>query len=144
MSDQYAIVLFDGQCAFCDRAVKWIIAHDRHARLRFAARQSATGQRLLAAHGLPPEGVGSMILIDSGRVSTHSTGVLRIAGKLGFPWKLASMFLLIPRFIRDAGYNFIARRRQRLSRGAACALPTPAERARILDDVSGPAEPSRA
>ncbi|HSU68997.1 MAG TPA: DUF393 domain-containing protein, partial [Tepidisphaeraceae bacterium] len=68
MPEPYSIVLFDGECAFCDRSVKWIIGHDPSARLRFVSRQSALGQQLLARHGLPPEGVESMILIDEDSV----------------------------------------------------------------------------
>ncbi len=136
MRDSYSIVLFDGECAFCDRSVKWVIKHDKAGRMRFASRQSAVGQQLLAEHGLPPEGVESLILIDGERVSTHSTGTLRIAGKLPFPWKLAKVFLLVPRFIRDFFYRAVAKRRYKIA-GAieACTVPTDEQRERILDRI---------
>lgn len=134
MPDSYAIVLFDGECAFCDRSVKWLIKHDRAGRVRFAARQSPLGQHLLAMHGLPPEGVESLILINGTRVSTHSTGALRIAGMLPFPWKAGAVFLLLPRFIRDFFYRAIAKRRYKIAgKIETCAVPTPEQRARILD-----------
>lgn len=133
MPQPYAIVLFDGECAFCDRSVKWIIDHDRQGRFRFAPRQSPTGQRLLAEHGLPPEGVESMILIDGGKVRTHSTAVLHIAGKLPFPWKLGSAFLLVPPFARDFAYRAMAKRRYKIAgKMPVCALPTMEQRSRIL------------
>ena len=135
MSEPYSIILFDGECAFCDRSVKWIINHDPAMRFRFAARQSPAGQRFLAEHGLPPEGVESLILIEGPKVSTHSTGVLRIAGKLPFPWKIARIFLLVPSPIRDFFYRALARRRYRIAgKMEACELPTPEQRERILDD----------
>jgi predicted DCC family thiol-disulfide oxidoreductase YuxK len=84
MSASFAIIVFDGQSAFCDRSVKWIIRHGRSARFRFTPRQSAAGQQILARNGLPPEGVESMILVEGSRVSTHSTAVLRIASGLLF------------------------------------------------------------
>jgi len=136
MPDPYAIVVFDGECAFCDRSVKWIIDHDRAGRFRFAARQSPVGQRLLAEHGLPPQGVESMVLVDGPRVSTHSTAVLRIAGRLPFPWKAAAVFQLLPRSIRDFFYRQVAKRRYRIAgKMPVCSVPSPEQRGRILDEV---------
>src|SRR5579859_5176832 len=138
MSEPYSIVLFDGECAFCDRSVKWIINHDPAGRFRFAARQSPAGQRFLAEHDLPPEGVESLILIEGSRVSTHSTGVLRIARKLPFPWKVAGIFLIVPRPIRDFLYRALAKRRYRIAgKMEACSVPTPEMRARIVGEGRG-------
>lgn len=136
MSLPFAIIIFDGQCAFCDRSVKWIIRHDRRARFRFAARQSAAGQALLAKYGFPPEGVESMILVEGSEVSTHSTAVLRIASKLPLPWRAAAALLLLPRPIRDALYRQVAKRRYRIAgEMPACSLPTAEQRERLLDEV---------
>jgi predicted DCC family thiol-disulfide oxidoreductase YuxK len=133
MTEPYAIIVFDGECAFCDRSVKWIIGRDRAMRFRFAARQSVTGQRLLAEHGLPPEGVESLILIDGPAVATHSTAVLKIAGRLPWPWKTMGAFLLIPRPIRDWGYRAFAKRRYRIAgKMSSCSAPTEAQRERIM------------
>ena len=139
MPEPYAIVLFDGECAFCDRWVKWIIDHDRPGRFRFAPRQSPVGQRLLTMHGLPPEGVESLILIDDSRVSTHSSAVLRIAKALPFPWKAAGTFLLMPRPIRDFCYRAMAKRRYKIAgKTQACSVPAPEQRERILDCNADP------
>jgi predicted DCC family thiol-disulfide oxidoreductase YuxK len=136
MPNPYAIILFDGQCAFCDRSVKWIIQHDPAGKFRFAPRQSPAGQHLLATHGLPPEGVESMVLIEGTKVSTHSTAVLRIAHKLPWPWKAAAAFLLIPRPIRDFFYRGVAARRYKMAgKLTACSIPTPEQRDRLLDQV---------
>jgi predicted DCC family thiol-disulfide oxidoreductase YuxK len=135
MPPPYAIVVFDGECAFCDRSVRWIIAHDRLGKFRFAPRQSPVGGQLLAANHLPPQGVESMILLEGSRVSTHSTGVLRIASMLPFPWRAAALFLLVPRPIRDFFYRALARRRYRLAgKPQACAVPTKEQREQILQE----------
>jgi predicted DCC family thiol-disulfide oxidoreductase YuxK len=132
----HTIVVFDGECAFCDRSVKWIIDHDRAGRFRFAARQSPVGQGLLAEHGLPPEGVESLILVDVHTVSTHSTAVLRIAKRLPFPWKAMAVFLLVRRSIRDFFYRALAKRRYKISgRMPACSVPTPEQRKRIFHET---------
>ena len=133
MKDSFAIVVFDGECAFCDRSIKWIIDHDRAGKFRFAARQSAVGQRVLAENGLPPEGIESLILVDGPSISTHSTAVLRIASKLPFPWKASGIGLLIPRPVRDLLYRAVAKRRYKLAgKLPFCSVPTPAQRERIL------------
>ena len=136
MPEPYAIVLFDGECAFCDRSVKWIMDHDRVGRFRFAARQSPVGQRLLAEHRLPPEGVESLILVEGLAISTHSTAVLRIAKGLPFPWKVLATFLFVPRPIRDFFYRAVAKRRYKIAgKMAACSVPTPEQRGRILSET---------
>jgi len=133
MTDSPAIILFDGECAFCNNSVRWIIKHDPAGHFHFAARQSPVGQRLLAENGLPPEGVESLILIDRGEVSTHSTAVLRIASQLPFPWKMAGVFLLVPRLVRDFFYRAVAKRRYRIAgKMETCSVPTPEQRGRIL------------
>ena len=133
MTDSPAIILFDGECAFCNNSVRWIIKHDPAGHVHFAARQSPVGQRLLAEYGLPPEGVESLILIDRGEVSTHSTAVLRIASQMPFPWKMAGVFLTVPRPLRDFFYRAVAKRRYRIAgKMETCSVPTPEQRGRIL------------
>lgn len=138
MDHPHAIVLFDGTCGFCDATVRWLIARDRRAALRFAALQSATGQRLLAAHGLPVDWDQSLVLVEGPRASLLSTGTLRIMTYMPWPWKIAAAGLIVPRFIRDFFYRAFARRRYAVAGkldAATCPLPTPEERARFLDDV---------
>jgi predicted DCC family thiol-disulfide oxidoreductase YuxK len=66
-------------------------------------------------------------------VYRRSTAVLRIARGLGFPWNLATVFLIVPRPIRDAVYRWVARNRYRwFGKKDTCRLPSPEERARFL------------
>lgn len=133
------VVLFDGECGFCDKTVKWLIARDRSAVLRFAPRKSQTGQRLLQANHLPLDFNQSMILIEPpGRASVFSTGTFRILRHLPPPWNLIGLTgLLVPRFLRDAAYRVVASNRYRIAGKIAhnCRLPTPAERARYVDEA---------
>ncbi len=133
-----ATILFDGVCNLCNGFVQFVIRHDASGYFRFAALQSATGQALLAAHG--QQGLAataadpdSVVLVEDGRVYTHSTAVLRIAGHLGGRWRLASVGWLLPRTWRDALYQYVARHRYRwFGRQESCLLPTPALRGRFL------------
>lgn len=135
MDRHEAIVLFDGTCGFCNRGVRWLIAHDPTGRLRFAPLQSQIGQKYLAQFGLPLDYLDSLVLIEEKRASTNSTGAFLILSYLPFPWKLLAGFLIVPRFLRDIGYRFIAKRRHRIVKNNACAIPTPEQRARFIDQV---------
>ena len=137
------IVLFDGVCNLCSGAVRWIIARDAAAEIRFASLQSAVARELLAARGLLaiPD---SLVLIDEAGVHLRSDGAIRLARHLGFPWSLAIVAKLVPRSIRDALYNWIVRNRYRwFGRKATCMVPTPELRARFLDSAISTPQCSR-
>lgn len=127
------VIVFDGDCVFCQRSVQFIHRQDRRGVFRFAARESEAGRRVLAEAGLqaPPN---SMVLVDEHGVWLRSDGVLRIAARLAAPWSAARAFLLVPRPLRDAAYRMVAAVRYRLSaRMAPCPLPDAALRARFLE-----------
>lgn len=132
MNTSGATILFDGACGFCNRSVAFIAANDPAGRFRFAPAQSETGGRLLARYGLPPQGVGSVILIEGGRVHLRSDATLRIARGLRAPWSLAWAFRFVPRPLRDAAYLVVAKNRTRFGGSAVCARPTPELSARML------------
>lgn len=130
-----ATILFDGVCNLCNGFVQFVIRHDSAGRFRFAALQSAAGQDLLAGHGAPPTAPDpeSVLLLDGGRLYSHSAAVLRIAQSLGWPWRLAAVGWALPGPWRDALYRFVARHRYRwFGRQESCLLPTPALQARFL------------
>ena len=127
------IVIFDGDCVFCQRSVRFIHRHDRANAFRFAARQTPRGQQLLGdvGIGLAPN---SMVLVDDEGTWLRSEAVLRIAGRLGAPWSAARILLGVPRPLRDGVYRIVATIRHRLTRFLpACELPDAALRAKILE-----------
>jgi predicted DCC family thiol-disulfide oxidoreductase YuxK len=127
------VVLFDGTCAFCERSVTFIATRDPAGYFRFGASQTAAAQALLAEHGETRASTRSIVLIEDGVVYRKSTAVLRIARRLGWPWSMASAFLLVPRPLRDAGYAVVAALRHRLAgRSNACEVPPPEIRERLI------------
>lgn len=133
MSAAHGIVLFDGTCAFCEGAVRFIARRDRLGYFRFGASQSTKAAELLAAHGLAREMARSIVLIEDGQVFLRSTATLRIAGRLTFPWNLFRGLLWIPRPIRDAAYRVVAAIRRRIAGASnACEVPPPEIRARLI------------
>jgi predicted DCC family thiol-disulfide oxidoreductase YuxK len=135
------VLLYDGSCGFCAASVRFVLRHDRHGTLRFAALQSPFGQRVLQQH---PQlrTVDSVVWLDqSGEAATapvshanvRSDAALRLLEYLGCWWTVGRMIRIVPRPIRDAAYDLIARHRHQLSR-ADCLVPTAAERRRFLDE----------
>ena len=127
------VIIFDGVCNMCDFAAQFILDHDRKKELRLTASQSPAGSSLLARFGVPATGPDTMYLIESGRLYDRSTAALRIARRMGFPWWLAYGFIIVPRFVRDAVYRFVAKNRYRwFGKRDACRLPAPGEAERFL------------
>ena len=127
------VVIFDGECGLCQSSVQFMLRNDPAGNLRFAPRQSPAGQALLREHGFADALPNSVVLIEGDHASLRSTAPLRIARYLRFPWPLASAGLLVPRFLRDAVYDWIARNRFRWAKKTVCRLPTESERRRFLD-----------
>ena len=126
------VVLFDGTCAFCERAVTFIASRDPEGYFRFGASQSPQAAALLSSYGVSRETARSIILIEDGQVYLRSTASLRIAARLARPWSLARVFLAVPVPIRDAVYRVVAAIRHRLAgRSNACEIPPPEIRARM-------------
>lgn len=127
------IILFDGVCNLCNRSVQLVIRHDAQGVFRFASLQSEVGQRLLQQSGLDTTHFSSLVLVDRDKVFTQSDAALKIALYLGGFWRLLSIFRLVPRFIRNAVYAWIARNRyQWFGKTESCWLPTPELKARFL------------
>jgi predicted DCC family thiol-disulfide oxidoreductase YuxK len=133
--DGEKIVLYDGVCNLCDAAVRFVLERDSRETLRFAALQGNFARALLARHGIPaPAEPESILLFENGRVFSRSDAALRIARHLDFPWKLAAVFLLFPRRLRDFVYAWVARNRYRwFGKNDACLLPSPKWKDRFID-----------
>jgi predicted DCC family thiol-disulfide oxidoreductase YuxK len=127
-------ILFDGVCNLCNGFVQFVIARDPHARFRFGALSSDAATKLLADAGLRGAIPDSIVLVQDGRVYFRSDAPLRIARGLTFPWPLLAVFFVVPRFVRDRVYDFIAARRYRwFGRRDVCMIPTPELKGRFLD-----------
>jgi predicted DCC family thiol-disulfide oxidoreductase YuxK len=115
------MVLYDGECPLCQGAVEFIRTHDREGRFRFVPLATDEAQDLLADHGCDCD---TLHLLDAAGHHERSTAVLRIAADLRFPWSLLRFLKYVPRSLRDACYDFVARRRRRWF-GRTPRLPDP-------------------
>ena len=125
------IVLFDGVCNLCNSSVNFIIDHDRKGKFKFAALQSDAGKRALEPFS--EKIADSVLVVANGRLYQKSSAALYIASKLGFPYNLFGIFYIIPRFVRNPIYDWIARNRYRwFGKRESCRMPTPELKERFL------------
>ncbi len=146
MCRQRPVILFDGVCNLCNASVQWVIARDKDVRFHFASLQSDAARReldkVLGAEEIDalPD---SIVLVDSDGVHTRSAAALRIARGLGSPYPLLALGFVLPRPIRDAVYDMVARNRYRwFGRRDTCMTPTPDVAERFLD-AGEPRPPTR-
>jgi predicted DCC family thiol-disulfide oxidoreductase YuxK len=138
-NDLAPVLLYDGVCGFCSRVVQFVLRVERRNTLRFAALQGKYGQEIVAQNRVL-RGVDSMAWVEPGSpasraaVFVRSEAVLRLLAYLGMPWSLGLIGRLLPVGMRDRAYDWVARRRLRLVRGApACSLPSPGQQRRFLE-----------
>ena len=127
------VILFDGVCNFCNGAINFVIKKDKKNVFKFAALQSEIGKTLLSKYKIDTSKVDSIILLDGDDCYVKSSAALRIAKHMSGGYPLLYGFLILPRFIRDAVYDFIARNRYKwFGKKDSCMIPTPELKEKFL------------
>jgi len=126
------IIYYDGLCGLCDRFVRFVVSRDHQRRYHFAPLQGTTARSRLQS--IPDPGASSTVILDeAGTLRVRSDAALAILAGLGGAWRAAALLRIIPRPLRDAVYDFVARHRFRwFGRRAECRVPSPEERERFL------------
>ena len=132
------IVLFDGVCVFCDGLVRWLIARDPRARLRFAPLQGQTADALRSAHPEIPDETATLVYVDGtegpDRIFLRSEAAFRVLAQIESPWRRVAWLRHLPCGFADLGYQLFVRFRYRVfGKRNECRVPSPSERARFLD-----------
>ncbi len=125
------VIFFDGECNLCNSAVQYVIRHDKKEQFLFAPLQSDAGRQVLQL--MPGNIPDSFILYHNGKIYIKSSAALQTAWLLG-GWRTGLYaFIIVPRLLRDAVYNLVARNRYRwFGRRDSCMVPTEELKARFL------------
>lgn len=127
------IVLFDGVCNLCNNSVLFIIKRDPLGQFQFASLQSSFGKQQLYEFGLSASVFNSVLLVENKKLYQKSTAAIKIASRLGGLWPLMSVFWLVPPFIRNLVYDWIAANRYKwFGKKEACMIPTPELKSRFI------------
>lgn len=129
------LILFDGVCNLCNASVQYVIKRDKNNVFMFAALQSTIGQQLIKEFNIDTEKTDSILLYNPEKgIDYKSTAALKVAVKLGFPINLMAVFFIIPVFIRNWVYDYIAKNRYTwYGKKDACMIPTPELKSKFLD-----------
>lgn len=138
-SQAKAIVLYDGVCGLCNRAVQFLLKRDRLDRLQFASLQSDLAAGLLSRHGMDPKSLDTVYAVlnygePNETLLAKGDAFLFFASVIGGIWSVAKIGRIIPRPMRNWLYDFIARHRyQVFGKSESCMLPDPKQRHKFLE-----------
>lgn len=110
---QPRVVVYDGVCHLCHRGVKWVIEADKHKKIKFCCLQSKAAEPYMRVSGLDREDVLHRFLFIEGPDFYHqgSTAALKVLSYLPLPYSALSTLIIVPTPLRDAAYDYIAKRR---------------------------------
>jgi predicted DCC family thiol-disulfide oxidoreductase YuxK len=127
-------VFFDGVCTLCNRSVNFLISKDKKEVLKFAFLQSDYAQNIIPKALLNRENLDTIIVYSDGQFYDRSNAVLKLCKILGGGFYVVLIGYLIPRFIRDGLYRFIANNRYRwFGKQSQCRVPSPELKYRFLE-----------
>jgi len=134
-SSKPELLFYDGHCALCHGAVKFVLKHDRSGNaFRFAPLQGATFQSRVSAGERADLPDSIVVLTEDGTLLLRSNAFVHILRRLGGGWKIfGGVLAVVPRPLRDVVYNFVARIRYRVfgKRDDLCPIVPPDLRARF-------------
>ena len=129
------LILFDGVCNLCNSSINYVIKHDKHDLFMFAPLQSEAGNKIIQKYNLDTSQTDSILLYSEEKgLKIKSSAALAIASKLGFPRNMLTVFYMVPPFIRNWVYDYVAKNRyQWYGKKEACMIPTPELQAKFLN-----------
>ncbi len=131
--DNLNIVFFDGFCILCSKFINFLLKKDKNKRLYYASQQSGFGKKIIKKF-LSENGNDAVVFIKSGKVYIKSSAVIRILGELGVSWKISLALFIIPPFLRNLIYDWIAKKRYSwFGKSDSCYLPQPEFKNHFLD-----------
>lgn len=117
-----SIVLFDGECNFCNSSINFVLKHEKKPELFFASLQSETGKKILKHFDI--QNAESVVLIENNKIYLQSTAALKITNYLKGVYVLLYGFIIVPPFIRNTIYNYIAKNRYKwFGKRDTCMIP---------------------
>ena len=128
------IILFDGVCNLCDSSIQFIIKHDKKDLFRFVALQSEIGMEITKHIGVDTSKIDSILLYEPGKAYYYKAeAALKIAKELGGIYTAISWFGILPKFLTNSVYDYIAKNRYKwYGKKDACMIPTPELKAKFL------------
>jgi predicted DCC family thiol-disulfide oxidoreductase YuxK len=133
------LLLYDGVCGLCNGTVQFVLPRDKSQAFDLAPLQSATGREWMQRFGRNPDELDTFAVVTnyasaSPALLTKARAALFVASSIGFPWRVLTAARIVPTFVLNSMYDFVARRRYGwFGQSEVCMLPPPEYRARFID-----------
>jgi predicted DCC family thiol-disulfide oxidoreductase YuxK len=128
------VVFFDGYCGLCNKLVDFLLKRDRKKRLYFASQQSDFAKKIISENLILSD-VDAVIYLESGKIHIKSSAIIKIISQLKGVWKLGMILFVVPAFLRNLIYDWIAKKRYLwFGKNDTCYVPQPEFKSRFLDD----------
>jgi len=124
------IVFYDGDCGFCNRAVSYVLKRDTSNSLEFSSLQSSHAKKFFEQHNFEKPDLSTFYFYENGSLYERSTAALKVIKYFSWYHQWMRLGWICPRFVRDGVYDFIAKRRRKISKGY-CDMPSEEEMKRF-------------
>lgn len=131
MESEKNIIFYDGNCGFCNMSVQFVLKNERSPEIYFSSLQSEFARQFFREHKFPEPDLSTFYFYNNGLLNERSTAALKVLPKLKWYFRFGVIGWMVPRFLRDALYNFIAKRRKKIANNF-CLLPTIEQQRRFL------------
>jgi len=130
---EHPVLLFDGYCNLCSSSVQFVLTRNGKENVQFASLQSDFGAKTLKDAALGSDYTSSLVFLENGKTYVKSDAALRLAKHLNGLWKIGSVFLIIPTFIRNSVYDWIAKNRYKwFGKKEVCWIPDEKWKSRFI------------
>ncbi|MGL2967428.1 thiol-disulfide oxidoreductase DCC family protein [Flavobacterium sp. XGLA_31] len=128
------IILFDGVCNLCNTSVQLIIKRDKKDIFRFVPLQSDLGHKITTHIGISELNIDSLVLYEPAKAYYLKTeAVIRILSELHYYFKILRILLLLPKFISNWLYDYVAKNRYNwYGKKESCMIPAPDSATKFL------------
>ncbi len=107
-----ATIIYDNQCKLCNSAVKFLKAGTGETGMLFVPSGHEESLKIMDENRIAREvAEKTVIFLKDQQIFIKSTAIIKALQNKGGAWKLAGILLLVPAFLRDAVYDWIARNR---------------------------------
>ena len=115
-------VIFDGDCAFCNRSVLFILKKSKNNDIYCCSGQSEYGKKLIQEKKISADPAKTLIYVVKDDVFDKSNAVLKICTSLKGLYPVLIIFKIIPKTLRDVLYDFVSKRRKSIGKSNSCSF----------------------